>query len=294
MKPKTLTSGKLNIISSLHLIRQIKPLLALCLVCLFSCNQSPHDAAAVLAGGQWIDLTHDFEESTVYWPTNVPFKHDTVSYGITPNGYFYSSFRYSAEEHGGTHFDAPLHFAQGGRSIEQITPEELTGPAITVDISKQSSDNRDYLVSIDDLRQWEKKHGQIPKQSIVLLHTGFGSYWADHEKYTGTLLAGAEGVAELHFPGLGPDAANWLVKDRKIKAVGIDTPSIDFGQSKDFMTHRILCSNNITAYENIANLGMVPATGSYIVASPMKIKGGSGSPLRLLAWVPAHPNTNLN
>jgi len=258
----------------------------LILIFSFSCNQSKPDAAKLLAGGRWIDLTWDFEESTVYWPTNVAFKHDTVFYGINDKGYFYSSFKYSAEEHGGTHFDAPLHFAQGGRSIEQITANELTGSAILVDVSAQSAQNRDYLVNTNDFLSWEEKNGRIPEMSIVLLYTGFGKYWNDHAKYTGTLLSGAAGVAELHFPGLDPVAANWLVKDRKIKAVGIDTPSIDFGQSKDFQAHRSLCGNNITAYENIANLGQIPTKGSYLVAAPMKIKGGSGSPLRLLAWIP--------
>jgi kynurenine formamidase len=252
----------------------------------FSCNQPKPDVPQLLAGGHWIDLTWNFEESTVYWPTNVMFKHDTVFYGINDKGYFYSSFKYSAEEHGGTHFDAPLHFAQGGRSIDQITVNELTGPGIVVDVSGQSSQNRDYLVTKVDFNEWEKAHGSIPEQSIVLLHTGFGRFWGNPEKYTGTLKSGVEGVAELHFPGLSPEAAEWLVKERKIKAVGIDTPSIDYGQSKDFRTHRSLCGNNVTAYENIASLELVPATGSYVVAAPMKIKGGSGSPLRLLAWVP--------
>jgi kynurenine formamidase len=260
-------------------------ILLLSVILLVSCNPSKPDAIQVLAGGQWIDLTYDFEESTVYWPTNVTFKHDTVFYGINDKGYFYASFKYSAEEHGGTHFDAPLHFGQGGRSIEQIPPEEFTGPAVVVDVAIQSEQNRDYLISIDDFLNWEKQHGEIPARSIVLLHTGFGRYWGDKEQYTGTLKTGAVGVAELHFPGLGPEAAGWLVKERKIKAVGIDTPSIDFGQSKDFLTHRSLCGNNVTAYENIANLEKVPATGSYVVAAPMKIKGGSGAPLRILAWV---------
>jgi len=253
---------------------------------LVSCNPPAPDAGKVLAGGHWTDLTWNFEESTVYWPTNVPFRHDTVFYGINDKGYFYSSFRYSAEEHGGTHFDAPLHFAQNGRSIEQITPEELTGSAVVIDISVPSAKNSDYLIGPEDFINWEKLNGRIPEHSIVLLHTGFGKFWNDHEKYTGTLKTGAEGVADLHFPGLGKEGAEWLVKERKIKAVGIDTPSIDYGQSKDFLTHRTLCGNNITAYENIANLEKLPATGSYIVAAPMKIKGGSGAPLRLLAWVP--------
>lgn len=262
------------------------PIFLFTLISLVSCNQTPPDAAAVLAGGKWIDLTWNFEESTVYWPTNVAFRHDTVFYGINAKGYFYSSFKYSAEEHGGTHFDAPLHFAQGGRSIEQITVDELTGPAVVIDVAGQSAQNRDYLVTTGDFQQWEKTHGMIPEKSIVLLHSGFGKYWGDHERYTGTLKSGAEGVAELHFPGLDSEAARWLVKERKIKAVGIDTPSIDFGQSKDFMAHRVLCGSNVTAYENIANLERLPATGTYLVAAPMKIKGGSGSPLRLLAWIP--------
>jgi kynurenine formamidase len=251
-----------------------------------SCNQPQNDPARMLASGSWLDLTWDFDASTVYWPTDDPFKHDTVSCGINAKGYFYSSFKYSAEEHGGTHFDAPLHFAQGGRSIEQITTDELTGRAIVIDISQQSAQNRDYMITPDDFLKWEKTNGTIPDKSIVLLYTGFGNYWNDHEKYTGTTKSGTAGVEELHFPGLGPDGASWLVKERKIKAVGIDTPSIDYGQSKDFQTHRFLCANNVTAYENIAHLDQVPAKGSYIVAAPMKIKGGSGSPLRLLAWVP--------
>lgn len=266
--------------------RFLIPAVVIACISLFSCVREKQDAASVLAGGHWVDLTWSFDENTVYWPTNVKFKHDTVFYGINDKGYFYSSFKYSAEEHGGTHFDAPIHFAQGGRTIEQITVQELTGKAIVVDVSEQSEINRDYLIITEDFLDWEKKYGRIPEQTIVLLNTGFGKYWNDHEKYTGTTKSGTVGVDELHFPGLDPEAAKWLVTERNIKAVGIDTPSIDYGQSKEFLTHRSLCASNVTAYENIANLDQVPPTGSYLVAAPMKIKGGSGSPLRLFAWVP--------
>jgi kynurenine formamidase len=258
----------------------------LSLVALVSCNPASPDAAKFLAAGHWIDLTWDFDQHTVYWPTNITFKHDTVFYGFNDKGYFYASFKYSAEEHGGTHFDAPLHFAQGGRSVEQITTDELTGQAIVLDVTAQSVKNRDYLVTTHDFLQWEKEWGEIPDKAIVLLHTGFGRFWGDPEKYSGTLKSGVAGVAELHFPGLDPEAADWLARERNIKSVGIDTPSIDYGQSTDFRTHRSLCGNNITAYENIANLEQLPPKGAYLVAAPMKIKGGSGSPLRLLAWVP--------
>ncbi len=236
--------------------------------------------------GTWVDLTLDFEESTTYWPTNVTFSHDTVSYGINDKGYFYSSFCYAAEEHGGTHFDAPLHFTENGRSIEQIVPEEFTGEGICVDVSEKALSDRDYLASVQDFRDWEQKHGTIPDRVIVLLRTGFGRFWGDPLKYTGTLKTGSAGVKELHFPGLDPEAAEWLVKERNIKAFGLDTPSIDRGQSTEFMTHRILFSHNITAYENIAHLELVPPRNFYVVAAPMKIKGGSGAPLRLLVWIP--------
>ncbi len=251
-----------------------------------SCTSKQTDVADLLSEGRWVDLTWDFEESTVYWPTNVTFTHDTVAFGINEKGYFYSSFKYAAEEHGGTHFDAPLHFAQGGRSIEQIPVEELTGEGVLVDISEKVGENRDYLIPAADFNAWEAQNGKIPEGAIVLIRTGFGKHWGNKQEYTGTTKSGAEGVEELHFPGLSPQAAEWLVKERKIKAVGIDTPSIDYGQSKDFLTHRYLCGNNVTAYENLANLENLPYTGLYVVAAPMKIKGGSGSPLRILAWMP--------
>ena len=254
-------------------------------VLLSNCQPKP-DAASVLAGGRWIDLTWDFAHSTNYWPTNLKFTHDTVFYGINSKGYFYSSFWFAAEEHGGTHFDAPVHFSQGGRTIEQIPVEELTGPAVVIDVTVKAAENRDYLVSPADFTGWETEHGRIPDRSIVLVRTGFGKFWDDPEKYTGTTKPGAEGVAELHFPGLDPEAAKWLLKERSIKAFGIDTPSIDYGQSTDFMTHRILLGGNITAYENIAHLEELPATGAYLVAAPMKIRGGSGAPLRLMAFMP--------
>ncbi|MEI7725698.1 MAG: cyclase family protein [Bacteroidota bacterium] len=238
-----------------------------------------------LNSNRWIDLTHDFDSNTVYWPTDEPYRHDTVFYGMTEKGYFYSSFKYAAEEHGGTHFDAPVHFGKGQKFIHEVSVEQMHGPGVILDVTKQSANNRDYLVSVGDLENWETQHGKIPDGAIILLNTGFGKYWDDHLKYTGTLKTGKEGVAELHFPGLDPAAAKWLVENRKIKAIGLDTPSIDYGQSKDFLTHRILCAAGMTMYENVANLDQVPAKGSYIVALPMKIKGGSGAPLRIVAIV---------
>jgi kynurenine formamidase len=243
----------------------------------------PKDQSTILSSAKWIDLTHDFDSNAVYWPTNIKFRHDTVFCRINNKGYYYASFKYSAEEHGGTHFDAPLHFSQGGESIEKVGVERLHGPGVVVDITKQSTANRDYLIGIADFESWEKANGKIPDGAIILLNTGFGKYWTDHLRYTGTLKSGIQGVKELHFPGLDPAAAKWLSEKRKINAVGLDTPSIDYGPTTDFMSHRILCAAGITVYENVANLEQLTAKGAYIIALPMKIKGGSGAPLRIVA-----------
>jgi kynurenine formamidase len=234
---------------------------------------------------RWVDLTYSFEESSVYWPTNIPFHHDTVSYGMTAKGYFYSSFKFSAEEHGGTHFDAPIHFCANMNTIEKVPLKQLNGPGVVVNVTDKSAKDRDYLISIEDFKDWEKKHGQIPEGSMVLIYTGYGKYYNDPEKYLGTNLKGPQAISHLHFPGLSPEAAQWLVDNRKINGVGLDTPSIDYGQSSEFMTHRILCNHSMTMYENVANLDQLPAAGSYIIALPMKIKGGSGSPLRIIAII---------
>jgi kynurenine formamidase len=246
------------------------------------CTQK-QDPITLLKSAKYVDLTWSFDENSVYWPTNIPYHHDTVFEGINDKGYYYSSFKFSAEEHGGTHFDAPMHFSEGANSIEKVPVEQLVGEGIVVSVKEEVARSKDYQISVGDFEKWEKEHGRIPEGAIVLVNTGFARYYPDKQTYTGTTLSGVEGVANLHFPGLHPDAAQWLAKERKIKAFGLDTPSIDYGQSKDFMTHRILFANNLTAYENVANLDQLPDKGFWIMALPMKIKGGSGAPLRIVA-----------
>lgn len=241
--------------------------------------------AEVLSKGKWIDLSYEFSSQTLYWPNNpTGFVLDTFSEGITPGGYYYSSFGINAPEHGGTHLDAPIHFSAKGLSAEKIDLKQLTGEAIIIDVSAKALKNRDYLISVNDILDWEKTNGAIGENSIVLFKTGYGPFYPDAEKYFGTAEKGNEALAKLHFPGIDPKAAEWLVQ-HKAKAVGIDTPSIDYGQSKDFKTHQILMGANIPAFENVANLEQLPVTGSYVVALPMKIKNGSGGPLRIIAWI---------
>ncbi len=250
-----------------------------------SCNNKEQSLSEVLSKGKWIDLSYEFSSQTLYWPNNpTGFVLDTFSEGVTPGGYYYSSFGLNAPEHGGTHLDAPIHFSARGLSTEKLSLNQLTGETIVIDVSKKALKDRDYLISIEDITEWEKKNESIKENIIVLFKTGYGQFYPDAEKYFGTSEKGNEAIAKLHFPGIDPKAAEWLVQ-HKAKAVGIDTPSIDYGQSKDFKTHQVLMGANIPGFENVANLEQLPVTGTYVVALPMKIKNGSGGPLRIIGWV---------
>ena len=241
--------------------------------------------AAPLQHGKWIDLTHPFSEKTLYWPTAKSFSLEQEFHAHTDKGYFYAANRYSASEHGGTHLDAPIHFSEKGKTVDQLSLDQMSGDAVVIDVSRKAAANRDYQISVADLKAFEAKHGRIPNGAIVLFRTGFAKRWPDAEKYLGTAERGQDAVAKLHFPGLHPDAARWIVKNRSIKAVGLDTASIDYGQSKLFESHQILMGKNIPAFENVAAMDKFPPTGSYIAAFPMKIQSGSGSPLRIAAMV---------
>jgi kynurenine formamidase len=234
---------------------------------------------------QIVDLTHPFDADTIYWPTETGFALTSEHFGVTDKGYFYASNALCAPEHGGTHIDAPLHFWQSGASVDAVPLEQLIGPAIVVDVTAKVADNRDYQVSVDDFLAWEKTNGIVPQGAIVLLRTGFGRYWPDRKRYLGTDERGADGAAKLHFPGLLPHAAEWLATTRKIHAVGLDTASIDHGPSKLFESHVTLFKHGVPAFENVANLDRLPAKGFTVVALPMKIRGGSGGPLRIVAML---------
>ncbi|MFN2491357.1 MAG: cyclase family protein [Pyrinomonadaceae bacterium] len=236
--------------------------------------------------GEIVDLTYPFDTHTVYWPTAKSFQLETDFEGITDKGYFYSAYKFSAAEHGGTHIDAPVHFAKGRNSVDAIPVEQLMGPALVIDVTKECANNRDYLVTENDLKKWERRNGRMARGTIVLLRTGFGMFYPDRKRYLGTDERGPAAVINLHFPGLHPEAARWLTQHRNIKAIGIDTASIDHGQSTLFESHRALFASNIPALENVANLHKLPETGSFVIALPMKIKAGSGGPLRIVAIVP--------
>lgn len=242
--------------------------------------------ASLFPSGTIVDLSYPFDSSTVYWPTAETFNLETDFEGTSPAGFYYSAYRYSAAEHGGTHIDAPVHFAKGRHSVDEIPLERLMAPAIVIDVTKQCEKNRDYQVTETDFKHWEQRNGKIATGTIVFLRTGFGKFYPNRKKYLGTDARGAAAVPDLHFPGLDPEAARWLTRNRQINAIGLDTASIDYGQSTQYESHRILFDKNIPAFENVANLDKLPIKGFSVIALPMKIKGGSGGPLRIVAVVP--------
>lgn len=236
--------------------------------------------------GELIDLTHPFDAQTIYWPTEKGFVFERGNNGVTAKGYYYAANRFFTAEHGGTHIDAPIHFYDQGETVDQIPLSRLIAPGVVIDVSKACAQDPDYQIRVDDLRAWEEEHQQTLTDVIVLLRTGWSAHWTERSKYLGTAAQGPEAVAQLHFPGLSPEAARWLVEHRAPKAIGIDTASIDYGQSTHFETHVMLFSHNVPAFENVAALDRLPAKGATIVALPMKIAGGSGGPLRIVAVLP--------
>ncbi len=250
---------------------------------LTACTEAePPQPADPFAGMHWIDLTHAYDSDMVFWPTGKPFEHVRTSWGQTEGGYFYSSYDLSVSEHAGTHVDAPIHFSAGGVTIDDIPLGDLFGPAAVIDVRPQAAVNRDYLASVDDLAIYESKHGRITPDTVVLIRTGWSTRWPNVKEYMGDDRPGR--TDDLHFPGLAPELAEALA-ERGVKAVGIDTASIDYGPTTDFRAHQVLAAAGITGLENLTGLEALPEQGAWVMAMPMKIRGGSGAPARIAALV---------
>ncbi len=228
-----------------------------------------------------IDLTHELDGESPYWPegkAQTPFHAEVVA-TFPKYGYFARAI--SLPEHFGTHMDAPAHFDPDGSTVDQILPRELLVPAVVVDVRQQVKADQDYRVSVADLQRWEHAHRAWPAGAAVFIFTGWSSRWPSQEKY---MNQDAQGV--LHFPGLSVEAAKYLVEHAHPVAIGIDTGSIDYGPSKNFEAHHVTMKAGLYHLENLANLDRLPARGAYIIALPMKLRGGSGSPTRVVALMP--------
>jgi kynurenine formamidase len=236
------------------------------------------------SGEKILDMTYPLDETAIFWPTAKPFSLTQVAYGISAGGWWYASNEFSASEHGGTHVDAPIHFAEGGRTIGQVPLGEWIGLAVKVDVTTKCDQDRDYLLGVDDLRSWEKTFGRIPDGAWIIMYTGIDTrYYPDKKMVLGTEKTGQEAIAELSFPGFSPESVEFLLNERDIKGIAIDTPSIDRGKSQDFKVHQVLFAADKLALENIANLDKLPAKGATLYVIPMMIKTGTGAPARVFA-----------
>jgi kynurenine formamidase len=253
-------------------------LVALLCACASAPRTSPLDPNKI------VDLSHGFGAETIYWPTAEPFSIERVAYGPTPAGYWYAANNICMAEHGGTHMDAPIHFAENKRTADRVPLSSLIGPAVVIDVRTQAADDRDYRLNVEDIRSWESEHGRVPKGAIVVMNSGWGAFWPNKKRFLGSDKK--RDVENLHFPGFSREAAEFLVRERNIAAIAVDTPSIDHGPSTDFIVHRIINGADKPGFENVANVDRLPAAGATFVGLPLKIEGGSGAPARIIAILP--------
>ncbi|MFZ3209936.1 MAG: cyclase family protein [Terriglobales bacterium] len=230
-----------------------------------------------------VDLTHTVSEKAPNWEGTAesPYKVKELA-TFEKDGYF---TRYiSLPEHFATHIDAPAHFAQGVWTVDQIPPQRLVAPLVVLDVHGKAANDPDYLVSLDDLANWEHDNGPVPPGAVVMARTGWAARWDSMKDYRN-----ADDKGTMHFPGFALETVKFLVQARNLVGIGIDTLSVDYGPSKDFPVHHFTAKNNVYHLENVANLQMAPEAGAIVVAAPAKLEGGSGGPVRIFVLLKQRP-----
>jgi kynurenine formamidase len=227
-----------------------------------------------------IDLTHALSESSPFWPDSAgnPFNYDTI---FTQANGSPGMGKYFIPEHYGTHMDAPIHSANNQPSVDTLTPQQLFGPAVVIDISAKCEVNPDYTLTVDDIKSWEDENGPLPDRAIVLLFTGWSKKWDNYDAYKNE-----DSKGQMHFPGFSIEAAKFLIAERSILGIGIDDFSVDAAVAKEFPVHGIVNGAGKFHLENVANLHDMPPTGAYLINAPIKLEGGSGGQVRVFAIVP--------
>lgn len=237
-----------------------------------------------LSRARFVDLSWPLGPDTLFWPTATEtFELQVDAAGTTEGGFFYAANSFRAPEHGGTHLDAPYHFHQSGLTAEKIPLESLIAPAVVLDVREHAAADPDYTLGVDVIVAWEAEHGEIEPGSMVLLHTGWAKRWPDRATYFGSDEIGS--AMNLHFPSFGAEASRLLIEERGVVALGVDTASIDPGNSRDFPVHRLVGAADVPGLENLRALDELPAKGAWVAALPLAIEGGTGSPARVVAFV---------
>jgi kynurenine formamidase len=222
-----------------------------------------------------VDLTHTMSPD---FPTffGVPGLEMQKQFDFKKDGFNLHWWRII--EHAGTHLDAPIHFSENGITAETIPVETLVVPLAVVDVAAQAARSPDYELSVQDLTGWERKHGRLPANCCVAMHSGWAAHVGDAAKFSGKDAAGV-----FHFPGVAPAAAAWLLKERRVAGLAVDTLSLDTGVSKAFRTHTAWLPAGRWGLENVANLDKVPPTGATLVVGSPKVRDATGGPTRLIA-----------
>ncbi len=223
-----------------------------------------------------VDLTHTVNENLPIWPTDGPLeKYSTKILNVYRTHGFYSR-SINIPEHFGTHIDAPAHSCEGKLTIDEILPDNLINPAVVISVQEKVMNNLDYALTVNDIIEWEKRFCIVPNNSVVLMHSGWSKYWNEPKLY---LNQDEKGV--MHFPGFSEDAVKFLIDERNINGIGVETLSIDCGHSADFPVHKILFKANKYALENLADIGKLPPVIATLIIAPLKLENGSGSPVRV-------------
>jgi kynurenine formamidase len=258
-------------------------------------NKSSHPESAALsaalagfaqAGVRVIDLSYAINDHLPPWPGDKKTFEAFPNATVERDGYFTRSFWML--EHYGTHLDAPAHFPPGKTTVDEIPVHRLIGPAVVLDVSNENrranSGESDYRLPVSRVKEWESRHGNIPRGAIVLLRTRCSAQWNDADRYRGLDAAGS-----MHFPGYSVEAMQYLIS-KGISGIGADAMSVDAGDSKDYAVHTLALGSDLYQIENLSDLSEVPEAGALLIVAPIKLEGGSGGPCRVFAIVPEVEN----
>jgi kynurenine formamidase len=244
--------------------------------CATGATASEHSSVKrTIAADNVLDLTHVLSPTFPIWPGNAPIKVTNTA-RLAKDGYFAN--RWELAEHHGTHLDAPAHFAAKGVTAERLEASSLIVPAVVIDLREKARKNADALVTIDDLKAWEKAHGRLPKGCGVFLNSGWDTMAGDAKAFLGQ-----DDSKTLHFPGFSKEACEFLLREREVAGLAVDTLSLDFGPSKEFAVHKLWLGAGKWGLECVANLSKLPPAGATVFVGAPKVVGASGGPTRVFA-----------
>lgn len=226
----------------------------------------------------FVDLTHPLSPEFPYIP--VPgLTHEFRAAPIaTMAQHGVYALKWELIEHIGTHIDAPSHFVAGQPNLEGLAVDDFVVPIAVVDVLERARRDHDYALTPDDLLAWERRHGRLPKNAAVFMRSGWDKFVDAPAEFLGTDSSGT-----LHFPGFAPDTCEFLLRERQISGIGVETISIDIGPDRQYKAHKALFAGGKWAIENIANLERVPPSGATAIIGAIPVVMASGSPIRLFA-----------